>query len=272
MSEPVFYINGQLTPRSQASIAIESIGLQRAFGIFDLFRTRDTIPTFLPDYLQRFDRSQRFLDLSETVAVEKIESIVQDLQQRNGFQHSTFKIVLLGDGVDTDPFFTPHLSILNLPFDPGTVPDKISLITHEYVRENPSIKSLNYAMSFSLQKRKIAAGAAEILFHHKDLLSECSRCNVFLVKDGFVLTPSKNILEGITRKHVMNIASTVGQLEVRDISVEELLQADEVFVTSTTKAIMPVFQIDEKPVGGGKIGPITKKLQVGFQEYLRSLH
>ncbi len=270
MNEPVFYINGDYVERSRASLSIENIGLQRSFGIFDLFRTRNRIPTFLPDYLNRFDNSQRFLGLSEIVSKDKIQHIIQELKDRNSFQHSTFKMLLLGDGFDTDPEFIPHLSVINLPLNLAANPNSIDLITHEYVRENASIKSLNYSVSFSLQRQKIAAGASEILFHADGILSECSRCNVFLVRDGHIATPSRNILEGITRKHVMSVASGLYQLEVRDVTIHELWEADEIFVTSTTKAIMPVTKIDGKSIGGGQIGVITKKLQGEFQDYIES--
>ena len=268
---PWFYVNGKYVRQDEALIPIDNTGINRAFGIFDLFRTRDTKPTFFDDYLNRFDRSQQFLNLSKPVNVSSIQEIVSELQNKNNFQHSTFKLLLLGDGPDSAPSFDPHFSVLNIPFDPGNVPSSINVITYPYVREHALIKSLNYFTSFSLQQQKFKAKASEVIFHKEDIVSEASRSNLFFIKDGVLFTPEKNILHGITRKHVIASAKEILTVEVGDYTLSNLKAADEAFLTSTTKEVMPITAIDGIEVGTGKSSAITHRIAKNFRDYLMEL-
>jgi len=266
--EPIFYLNGRFVNRSNSLLSVENIGFQRAFGIFDLFRTRSGRPTFFSDYMDRFEASQKYLDLAEQVSREKIEEIVNELQSRNQFDASTFKVILTGEGSENVEAFRPYLIVINLPLDTSNQPRDIKTITHQYIRETPKIKSLNYATSFSLQQKKVKMGAAEVIYHQQGIVSEASRCNVFMIKDGVLFTPAENILEGITRKHVINMASRLMDTKVSQVTLSELLNADEVFVTSTTKGIMPVTKIGDELVSNGAPGENTRKLQSEFKKYL----
>ncbi len=269
--EPIFFVNGQYVPQSEATISVEHLGLHRALGVFDLFRSIDGRPRFFNDYLERFDKSQQFLQLGDLVRKEQLHEVISNLQVRNRFPESTFKLILLGSGVDGDPEFKPNLIALNLPFDGTRQPKSIGVITHEYRREYPEVKSLNYLTSFSLQKKKHDAGASEVIFHKDGFVTEASRCNLFVIQDGIVLTPDTDILRGITRKHV--IAALKPKMEIREepVSLAQLQSAQEVFLTSTTKEIMPVTKIDGKEIGGGNPGLVTTRMQRLFHEYIHDL-
>jgi D-alanine transaminase/branched-chain amino acid aminotransferase len=105
----------------------------------------------------------------------------------------------------------------------------------------------------------------DVLYHHKGIITEFPRSNVFIVtKDQRLITPSRHMLRGITRKQVLSLAAKQTDVEERDIRTEELLQAAEVFLTSTTKKIMPVAAIDGNRIGDGKPGAVTRKLYNAF--------
>ncbi len=261
-----FYLDGQFVERGDAKIPVEQTGIARSYGVFDFFRTVHSQPRFLEDYLARFAKSQTFLGLSRQVEEAEVMEAITELQQRNGFDHSSFKLILLGDGPDGADVYDPLFMVLNFPLSTQR-PESVKLISHEYVRDFPEIKSLNYFTSFSLTRKKAAAGASEVLFHKDGVVSEASRCNVFAIRDGELWTPKDNILRGITRMHVMRSAKQLLPVKEGDMSLEDLVAADEVFITSTTKDIMPVSHIDEHVIADGRPGPWSLRLQKVFAEY-----
>ena len=142
-----------------------------------------------------------------------------------------------------------------------------SIITHEYQRELPNVKSINYLMAVSLQPLMKEKQVDDILYFKNGLISEFPRSNVFIItKDNKLVTPAHNILAGITRKNVMALAAEKMEVEEREITTEELMNAAEVFLTSTTKRILPIVKIDNKIIGNGKPGKITTVLYEAFLE------
>ena len=261
------YINGQIIEQSHASMPLTNLGIQRGFGIFDLFRARHKRPSFLEDYLDRFDRSQNFLGLSRKISKEEIRQAVDDLQRKNNYDHGTFKLLLYAEGTDTDPVFDPFFYIINTPMDLGYPEAEAGVITQEYVREYPHIKTVHYMTSYMLHKKKVEHDAVDVIYFHNDIVTEASKSNVFVVMDGELVTPERNILLGITRKRVLEMSPI--EISIGNITIDELRSADEVFITSTLKELLPITKLDGQPVGNGKIGPITRKMQRYFNEYLQ---
>ena len=102
-----------------------------------------------------------------------------------------------------------------------------------------------------------------MLYHQNGYVSESSRSNFFIVKDGVVSTPDLHILKGITRSQILQLA---GDVQIRPITLTETLAADETFITSTTKKLLPVTQIDEHVIVNGKPGPVSLELLRKFRE------
>ena len=117
-------------------------------------------------------------------------------------------------------------------------------------------------MGVWLQRKVSEAKAADVLYHDQNFVSEFPRCNVFLVtKNGTVVTPNQFVLQGITRMRVLEIARKDIQVEERPVKLEEIYEAAEMFMTSTTKGVLPVVKADDRIIGGGVPGPITKSLR-----------
>lgn len=265
------YINGQIVDEDSAFIPIQNLGVQRGFGVFDFCRIRNGKPTFLKDHLDRFDRSQKFMNLAFLIGRDEIQQAISNLQKKNRFEFGSFKFVLLADGEDSSSELMPFFYIINSPV-PEVVPSPSSkVILQEYLREFPTIKSVSYFNSLLMHQKKRAARAIDIVYHKGGLVSEASRSNVFIVKDGVLLTPKSNVLEGITRKKLLKIAPDLLPTEVADFSVDDLRNADEVFISSTMKQVMPIISIDGKNIGDGKIGPWTGKLKIAFQDHIHSV-
>jgi len=266
------YFNGELVDEAEASISIHNLGVHRGFGIFDFFKARNGKPTFFEDYLDRFDNSQQFLHLSRHISKEEVQSAVGALLEKNGFANSSLKLLLLGDGVDADDAISPLFFIINAPFEEALGIPETNLILEDYVRENPMIKSINYFTSYQVHQRKKKYSAMDVLYHKNGIVSEASRSNVFIVKDGVLLTPEKNILHGITRKHILKIAEGVIETHIQDVTVDDVLSADEVFISGTIKEVMPVLKIEDHIVGNGRPGSETIRLHNLFKEHVRNYH
>lgn len=142
----------------------------------------------------------------------------------------------------------------------------IHVVTHEYQRDLPTVKSINYLMGIWLQKKVKAAGADDVLYHQRGMVTELPRANIFFVtKEGVLVTNEAGILHGITRKYILQVASQKLPVMVRAFTCNELLAAREVFLSSTTKRILPIAKIDGQQIGTGKPGKITTDL---YQELL----
>lgn len=263
------YFNGACIDEKNANLSIHTLGVQRGFGVFDLFRSRRGTPTFIEDHLARFEKSQEFLNLDRFIKREEIMDAVIELQRLNQFGDATFKLMLLAQGSEMEEQLKPLFYIIHSQLDVGAMPKTGTLISYEYVREYPEIKSVNYFTSNLLHQKKKASNAIDVLYHHRGVISETSRSNVFVVKNGRVLVPERNVLAGITRKHILEIAKADFQVETRDVRLDELMSADEVFISSTLKEVMPITAVDGKKIGNGKSGPISIELLKRFHDFLK---
>ncbi len=273
------FVNDRFIKEKEASLGIGDLSIQRGYGIFDFFRTINYVPLFLDDYLDRFYNSARLLRFTEVKPREEIKTIISEMIDRNGVAEAGYKMILTGgysaDGYEPGP---PNFIIISIPLDMGTKEtfDKgIKIILHEYQRDVPYAKTTNYLMAIYLRNKLVEQNADEILYYKDGLVLEFPRSNVFIVtKDQTVVTPAENVLHGITRKKVLEIAGRKYKTEARAVMVNELKNAAEVFLTNTTKRLLPVLQIEGVAVGDGTPGEITTLLNASFlrleEEYCKA--
>ena len=264
------YVNNQFIAEETATLQVSDLAIQRGFGIFDFFRTRNYIPLFLEDYLDRFFNSAAALRLQPTQNRQELTAIIDELIKKNNEPIAGIRIILTGgyslDGYE--PALSPNLVMLQQKLkepSPDQFVSGIKVITHEYQRELPTVKSINYLMGVWLQQKVKDQQAADVLYYKNGIVSEFPRANVFMIThDGKLVTPAENVLHGITRKQLLQLAAKKYTVEVRAVSIEEIKTAAEVFMTSTTKRLLPIYQIDEFVIGRGKAGPITTLLNADF--------
>lgn len=261
-----FYsINGKLVPAEKAQIGVTDLALLRAFAVFDFFRFSQGKPVFMDDHLERFERSAGMLGLEIPFSKAGLKKLILELAKANGLPDVGIHMILTG-GYSEDGFSPskPNLILLERPFVPqpeSKFKNGVKLLLWQYKRELPEVKSINYIVPILSLKKREAAGAAEILYHDGGYISECSRSNIFIVtQDNVLVTAEKGILKGVSRKHTIEIAKEFYKVELRDITIEEVKNAKEVFLTNTSQRIMPVVGIDEFTIGNGKPGSITLEL------------
>ncbi len=258
------FINEDFVLEKSATLHFSDLAIQRGYGIFDFLKIVNNNPVFLDEHLRRFFYSADQMHLNPGKTKEELKSIIHQLMEKNDLPHSGLRITLTG-GYSADGYglaksnLILSQSLFKLPseeqFQKG-----INLVTHEHQRQLSHVKSIDYLMAIWLQPFIKQHHADDVLYYSGNNVTECPRANFFIVtKDDTIVTPQQNILKGITRSKLLKIAGANLKVEERDVSLQEVLQAKEAFITSTTKNILPVQSINgtritEKP------GPVTIKL------------
>lgn len=260
------YLNDSFVPEEKAFLHISDLAIQRGYGIFDFFRVINNYPLFIEDYLERLFVSAREMHLNIPCSSDTLREIIFDLIRKNNLPSSGIKVILTG-GYSPDGYQLPDKPNLIISQKPMTFPPPvfpatgIKIITHEYLRDKPHVKTINYVVGIWIQNKVKEQNAADVLYYYNGFVSEFPRCNFFIVTDDdAVVTPGENILEGITRKHVLALASDKFKVEVRNVTLKEAMNAREAFMTSTSKRIVPVVQIDNQLIRDGKPGRVTREL------------
>lgn len=266
------YLDGAIIPAEQAVVPVTDLGLQRGFGVFDFVRTYNDRLFHLDDHLARFRNSAAELNLEVPEPDDRLKELGTELLERSDLHYPALKFVLTGgDASPSSPYDSPRLMIQaqNRPTFPDSVyREGAHLITAPHQRELPHIKSLNYLYSLRLEKQKQERGALDLLYYdHRYGVTESPRANVFAVIGGTLVTPFLHILKGITRKIILQLARNRFPLEERPISLEELREADECFICSTNKRIIPVRSLDNQVLGKQAPGHLTQAVMQLFNEY-----
>ena len=266
------FYNGVFLPQEEIKFSINDTGILRGYGVFDYFIALEGVPVFMKDHLDRFESSAKLLGIPIPYSREKLEKTIYELIKVNGHQAGSIKIVMTG-GETMDGFTPgkPNLAILNNPWQLPPAEyfsEGISLMTYDYTREFPRAKSTSYAMALRLQPAWEQGGHIDVLYHENGTVTEVSRSNVFFFKGEVLVTNEADILKGVNRKHVLKVAEDEFKVEIRSFTVEELTGADEAFITSSNKRIMPLIGIEKEKIGNGKPGPKTQQMMRLFEEYI----
>lgn len=259
------YFNGDLVRYRDLYIHVSDLLFQRGYGIFDFFRSREGSIPWLNEYVNRLYNSLELSSIQVDLHPEQFISVIHELQQKNTLTNGAFKVIVSGgysDNLDTATG-KANLLILNIPWKrPGkeSCQEGVNLISEEFVRPNPEIKTLFYFNTLKLHKKLKKFQAADVLFH-TNMISEASRANLFFVKGDQVYTPASDILKGITRKMVLSLFP---EILVEDIDTGKLYDFDEMFMTSTTRDVTPVVAVEGRKIGKGVPGPLTRKIRDAF--------
>ena len=268
------YFNGAIIPVEQASVKINDLGLLRGYSLFDYFRTYNGVPFQWDWYWARFSHSAKVLQLHIPLTQAQTAHILTKLYNLANEPDIAYRFVLTGGySFDSVSIVEPNLLIIveNLPKDNSERRVRgIKVLLFEFVRDLPELKSTNYLHMIRLAAKIKSRDAADLLYHKGGEVSELTCSNFFIFKGNTLITPYQNILHGITRRVVLELAEREFKVEVRPLLVEELDEADEAFTTSTTKWVMPIVQIGGQIIGDGKPGNRTLKLLEEFESLVRS--
>lgn len=274
MTQPIYYVNGSFLPADQAAVSLRDLSVIRGYGVFDFLRTYHGKPFHLMDHLERFKSSADQIEMTFPFrSLESLADLVYETLSQNRYAEAAIRLILTG-GVSSSFFLPdgqPTMAIMIAPVKPypaeyfskGT-----RVVTSRLQRELPTVKTINYIGAIMAMKQASRSGAVEALYvDRNDQVSEGTRANFFAVKNGVLLSPGKDVLEGITRRVVLRLAEPHFKVEEGPLHLDELGQLDEAFLTSSTKEVMPVVQVDNLKIGSGRVGPITRRLMAMFRQY-----
>jgi branched-chain amino acid aminotransferase len=271
------FLNSTFLPAADAALSVNDLSIQRGYGIFDYFKTIRGNPIFLDNHLDRFYHSATQMRLTVPHTREALKAIIAELIQLNQLPDSGIRITLTG-GISTDSISLgqPNLIITQHPLTPPgkDCPPPVRLVSYPHQRQLPGIKTIDYLMAIHLQPYIRDRGASDVLYHKDGFITECPRCNFFLVTPaGALITPARNMLKGITRMKVLELAADAHiPVEERDLHLDEVRTAHETFITSTSRHLIPISHLDDFPIGPPNAatptaassapipGPITRKL------------
>jgi branched-chain amino acid aminotransferase len=285
------YVNGKIAPADEAVVPVYDHGFVYGEGVYETLRTYNGIPFLFDRHMRRLRRSanQLLLDVpfDDGTLLTWIEQTMRAAEMHSTGAESYIRILLTrGVGELTyDPKATPAPTVVIIVkpleptparvFDEGIRISLVDILRNHPGSVSPMIKSNNLLNNALAMQAAYRRGAEEgLMCNYRGELSECSQANFFLVRSGVALTPksASGLLEGVTRGFLFEVGKDVG-VEVRDeiLYPKDLETADEMFITSTTRELSPVVMVDDRVVGSGTPGPVTRRLLGGYQRKAREL-
>jgi len=261
--------DGLYQPIADIQIPITSLSINRGYGAFEFFEVLNQKPFYGDRHLTRLRNSLKELRIS-TRFEEELEQIVNEIIKRNKIINSYISIFVLPH-VENDTS-NYEGSLYMFPTQRKKLSDELNfngakLLLRKYERDIPKAKSTSYLFGQFLRNECEQEDALDVLYYNGETIQETSRGNIFIVKSGVVLTPAESVLKGITRSVIIDILNKNNYLfQEKEITIEQLFNADEVFVTSTTKHVMPIVEIHNQQIGNGKSGEITLQLLNEFRK------
>jgi len=277
----MIYLNNKLIPKNKATISVFDHGFLYGDGVYETLRAYKGIAFEFDEHIQRLFRSAHMIGLKVPKTLEEIKNAVYKTLGANNLKEAFIRInVSRGFGpIGLDPELCPKPTfvIIANPFKeyPLEFYRKGVKIVIVNVRRNfkdalnPMIKSLNFLNNILATIEGQKKGAHEaIMLNYKGYIAEGTTSNIFFVKDNSLYTPAVDvgILDGITRQVVLNIAEEL-RIRFREgrFTPKDIYNADEVFISSTTREIMPVNRVDDVKIGS-KRGKITEKLLMAYRK------
>jgi len=276
----IIYLDGRFVPEEEARVSVFDHGLLYGDGVFEGIRAYNGKIFRLDEHLARLYDSAKAIDLAIPLTKAEMTEVIKETLRRNSLRDAYIRpIVTRGKGdLGLDPLKCAKPTVIVIAvtwgamygdlYEKGLRAICVSVRRTPPESMPPNVKSLNYLNNILAKIEANHRGVDEaIFFDTKGHVSEGSGDNIFVVKDGVIITPpTLNNLRGITRMVVLEIAASMGiTLLERDLGYFDLYTADEVFVTGTAAEVAPIREIDGRVIGNGKPGPITRQLMAAFR-------
>lgn len=280
------YISGRFYDKEDAKISVFDHGLLYGDGVFEGIRSYSGRVFRLEEHLDRLWDSAKAIWLKIPMTKEAMGQAIYETLKLNGISDGYIRLVVTRGagtlGLDPNRTADPQVIIIAdkiALYPPEMYENGLQIVTVSVVRNHaaalsPRIKSLNYLNNILAKIEGLNAGCVEaLMLNTKGEVAECTGDNIFLVRGGELLTPplEAGILEGITRQAVIDIARRA-KMTVREIPLtkHDVYIADECFLTGTAAEVIPVVKVDDREIGTGKPGPVTRDLREQFHKMARS--
>jgi len=271
--ESIVYLNGEFLPIEEAKVPVLDRGFLFGDGVYEVIPVYGRKPLRLEQHLRRLEQSLAAIRMQTPLSDREWMAIFDRLISGTTDQQIYLQVTR-GTASKRDHAIpagiAPTVFVMCTPIAPIPL-NGIKAFTVDDIRwDRCNIKAITLLANVLLRQEAIDQGAAEAILVRDKQVVEGAASNLFIVTNGRIITPAKgdSILPGITRDLVLELAVSLGiPTEERHIDVGELEAADEVWVTSSTREILAIIELDGKPVSGGAPGPMWKKLQTSYQAY-----
>jgi len=282
MASSTVYLNGEFLPLDEACVPVLDRGFIFGDGVYEVIPVYAGKAFRLQHHLQRLRNSMQAVRITNPHTDEEWNAIINEVVTRNNDGDQSIYLQITRGVAHRDHRFPgdakPTVFVMSNLFDP--VPQQqlengVNAITLDDIRwQYCSIKSIALLPNILLRQQAVEQGAAEAILLRNGEVTEGAASNVFIVKDGIIITPPKTdcLLPGITRDLVVEQAHEHG-LAVKEANIKqtELETADEIWLTSSTKEILPVTKLNGQPVGSGIPGTVWQKMYALYQAYKQTL-
>jgi len=278
-------VNGRLLDTEHAVISVFDHGFLYGEGVYEVLRTYDGEPFLFDRHMRRLRASAGFLRLSIPFGDDEFETRIRDTMAAAGLGtdgREAYIRVLVTRGVGEisyDPnachspsvvvIVKPHVDAPASAYADGVTVSLVGILRNHPGSVSPIIKSNNLLNNALGNQEALRQGAFEaVMRNYRGEIAECSTANIFIVKDGVAITPpiESGLLAGITREFIFEVAAAVGVPTREQVLHDaDLLGADEAFLTSTTRELVPIVRVDANVIGTGTPGPVGKKLLEAFR-------
>lgn len=285
LEDLLIWVNGKLVPRAQATVNVFDHGVLYGDGVFEGIRVYNGKIFEAEAHVQRLYESAKAIRLQIPHAPQVWIDAIYATAKANGFHDCYVRAVVTRGagplGISPVKCVEPVCYVICELLDlyPRELYDKgMAVIVCSVTRNHPNalsprIKSLNYLNNILGKLEAIDAGVPDaIMLNTEGHVAEATAANLFLVRNGTLFTPSLEcgVLEGVTRNVILRLARQLGiPTQERVVPRFDLYIAEECFLTGTGAEVMPVTQIDKRPVGSGKVGPVTLRLLEAFHKLAR---
>ncbi|CAM4277658.1 D-amino acid aminotransferase [Bordetella tumbae] len=277
------YLNGEFTRVDEAKISVLDRGFIFGDGIYEVVPVYHGKPFRMTEHMNRLDRSLQALRIPSPKSREQWLDLVNELIRRSATPSCVVYLQVTRGVYKREHAFptaeiTPTVFGMTTEFTPPTVEQRerginvISIPDERWL--HCEIKSVSLLGNVLARQQAAEAGVDEVIQFRDGFLTEGSSSNFWVVSAGKLLAPPKDnlILEGIRYGFMAELAEETGvPFEARRITQDEVVSADEILVTSATKEVLPVLQLDGKPVGNGRSGPVYAKLRAAYDARIAAL-
>lgn len=278
------FLNDRFVRKEEAVVSVFDHGFLYGDGVYETIRSYGPRIFMRDQHLARLRRSAEAIGLEIPIPDTQWPELLHEGMRRNEVGNEQVDAYLRitvsrGEGeIGLDPSLCPRPTVVIMtkalhPFPPILSRDGVALTLAKTRRNlpealSPQIKATNFLNNILAKRESIAAGTFDsLLLNWRDELTECTISNLFFVSGATIHTPALacGILDGITRGITMTLAQEAGlPVEEGHYQIAALRLADECFLTNTSMEIMPVIQVDSFPIGNGRPGPLTRRLQALF--------
>jgi len=270
------YLNGQFLPLEEAKVSVLDRGFIYGDGVYELVPVYGRRPYRLRQHLARLQRSLDGIRLANPHTDAEWEAIIAGLIGRMAFADQGVYLQVTRGAAKRDHAFPAGVApTVFMMSNPLALPSReqiergVAVVTAADERWlHCDLKTISLLGNVLARQLAVDAGATETVLFRNGYLTEASASNVLLVRDGVIVAPPKDnqILPGITYDVAFELAREAGlPIQVRAVSKDEALAADEMWLSSSTKEVLAVTSVDGRPFGGGKPGPVFRKVHALFQ-------